>query len=60
MGIPSPGKTMSIRSAMTGAAMTGKNDATESSVFRMPKMRPRTLAGSSSWRDVWAGMAIRA
>ena len=47
-GMPAPGKAMLITSAAAGAAITGRKDATDSSVVRMPKIRPRTSLGSSS------------
>jgi hypothetical protein len=46
-GMPAPGKTMFRTSASAGAAMTGRNEATLRSVFRMPKILPRTVTGSS-------------
>ena len=45
---------------MAGARSTGRNEATESSVLRMPKIRPRTSAGRSSWSAVCAGIATKA
>ncbi len=60
IGRPAPGNAMFSRSAATGAATTGRNEATDSSVLRMPKIRPRTSGGSSSCSAVCDGIATNA
>ena len=60
IGIPDPSKKMFRMSAAAGAMITGRNEATDRSVLRMPKMRPRTSAGSSSCSAVWDGIATNA
>ena len=40
--------------------MIGRRLATDTSMLRMPKTRPRTACGISAWSSVWAGIAVNA
>ena len=45
------------KSAMGPTTMIGTKLATETSMFRTPKTRPRTASGRSSWSWVWLEIA---
>ena len=49
-----------MRSEIVPAMMIGRKLETDTSMFRMPKTRPRTSSGRSSWSWVWDGMATNA
>ena len=40
--------------------MIGRKLPTDTSMLRIPKTRPRTAGGISSWSSVWAGIAVDA
>ena len=47
------------RSEIGPTTMIGRKLATETSIPRTPKTRPRTSSGRSSWSCVWAEMATQ-